>query len=81
MRAHHFIGNSLERCDMMQSNVVTAPMNIEDMPTPALHSLIWRKIQALFATDPRPNIPDRVELEDLLEELVRRTKDIGDSPL
>jgi hypothetical protein len=66
---------------MQTSNAVQQIMNVQDMPTPALHSLIWRKIQALFANDPRPHIPDRVELEDLLEELVRRIREPGDAPL
>lgn len=63
------------------SNVITTPINVGDLLTPALHSLIYRKIQALFANDPRSNIADRVELEDLLEELVCRTRGAGDAPM
>ena len=66
---------------MQTSNAAQQVINIEDMPTPALRSIILRKIQALFANDLRLNIADRVELEDLLDELVRRTKEMGDAPL
>jgi hypothetical protein len=53
--------------------------NIEDLTTPALRQLIWRKITALFARDPCPDLNERVALEDCLNELCRRSKEMGDA--
>ena len=64
---------------MQTSSAVQQIMNIEDLTTPALRTLIWRKITALFARDPSPDLNERVALEDCLDELCKRSKEMGDA--
>jgi hypothetical protein len=94
MRTHHFHRDRLNGVVMRDlppvdmdagmnimgtTNAAQQISNIEDLTTPALRTLIWRKITALFARDPCPDLNERVALEDCLDELCKRSKEMGDA--